>query len=61
MTRPRGRHRTTSPDGGNPADMPKVCATCHQRVYISRESWQHEIDSRTWRQQIWHVGCGRPK
>jgi hypothetical protein len=41
-----------------PAKVPKHCCACGQRVYVSRQSFQHHVENGE--QYVWHVNCLPP-
>jgi hypothetical protein len=60
MTRRTSKHGTTYTQGSSstpPAGMPHTCGICGQRIYTSRESFQHHIDDIAHTQHAWHIAC----
>jgi len=61
VTRRVSKHGTAYTEGSSqtPAeDMPRVCASCGERIYTSRQGFQAHTERGT--TQAWHVACPPP-
>ena len=60
MTRRISKHGTLYTEGSSStptADMPRICVVCGQRIYTSRQSFQHHVDHQRHTNQAWHTHC----
>jgi hypothetical protein len=62
MTRRTSKHGTTYTEGSHAtpaAGYPTTCAKCGQRIYTSRESFQHHWENGV--KHAWHTDCTNPR
>jgi hypothetical protein len=61
MTRRTSKHGTTYTEGSHAtpaAGYPTTCSKCGQRIYTSRESFQHHWQDGV--KHAWHIDCTSP-